>query len=228
MPPKAAGAKKPAAAAKTTKTAPAKAKAAPGKASASKAAPGAAKKTDSKDVTSKLANLSTEDSPKPAVVEIELKDLATVLKDDDGTMKSSKKWPLVVDPSGRASVFLRYQGGNYVDTHSPDSMQPSSLRRVLLGALRYGTQCILDFGDTDMLNIIKDRLEEIHKGLAADILDKSIIEKFAYLIHESDGPDYEESKFGPLITAAFEFIILSKLEASPEQLQQFYVIKIKD
>lgn len=44
--------------------------------------------------------------------------------------------PLVVDPSGQAATFLRYQDTNYVDTVNPDHLRPERIRLALLGARR--------------------------------------------------------------------------------------------
>lgn len=46
------------------------------------------------------------------------------------------RWPLVIDPSGQAATFLRYQDTNYVDTVNPEHLKPERLRLALLGALR--------------------------------------------------------------------------------------------
>lgn len=91
-------------------------------------------------MTDKLANLTTAEPPKPVVMEIELKDLAAVLKDDDGKIKSTGKWPLIVDGGGRAAVFLRYQGGNCLDAISPSDMQAETIRKRLIGSIRFVTE----------------------------------------------------------------------------------------
>lgn len=48
----------------------------------------------------------------------------------------SGKWPLVVDVSQQASVFLRYLDSNYVNACSATHMQRDKLRKSLLGAIR--------------------------------------------------------------------------------------------
>ncbi|XP_030839061.1 putative IQ motif and ankyrin repeat domain-containing protein [Strongylocentrotus purpuratus] len=191
-----------------------------------KAGPSASK--DTKDVTDKLANLTTAEPPKPVIMEIELKDLAAVLKDDDGKIKSTGKWPMIVDGGGRAAVFLRYQGGNCLDAISPADMQAESIRKRLIGSIRYGNNFTLDFGDSDMFNSCKDRFDEINKDLMNDVLDKSILQKYEYLITDEDGPDYEKDKFLPHVTCNFQFIILSKIDPAQELGNKFCIIKIKE
>ncbi|XP_041484597.1 IQ motif and ankyrin repeat domain-containing protein 1-like [Lytechinus variegatus] len=190
---------------------------------------GATSSKDAKDVTDKLAKLSTTDEqPKPVIIEIELKDLADVLKDDDGKIKSTGKWPMIVDSGGRAAVFLRYQGGNCLDAISPSDMQAETIRKRLIGSIRYGNNFTIDFGDSDMFNSCRDRFEEIHKGLMNDVLDKSILEKYEHLITDADGPDYEKDKFLPHVTCNFQFIILSKIDPSQDIRNKFCIIKIKE
>lgn len=46
------------------------------------------------------------------------------------------RWPLVIDPSGQAASFLRYQDTNYMDTLNPEHLKPERIRLALLGALR--------------------------------------------------------------------------------------------
>lgn len=53
-----------------------------------------------------------------------------------GELAAAPRWPLVIDPSGQAAVFLRYQDTNYVDAVNPEHLRPERLRLALLGALR--------------------------------------------------------------------------------------------
>ena len=92
-----------------------------------------------------MANLSTDDPPKPTVIDIAFKDLAAFLKDEDGKLKSAGKWPLLVDPSGKTAIFFRYQGGNYVDAIKPGDVQPESIRRMLLGSIRFEKIILISF-----------------------------------------------------------------------------------
>lgn len=55
---------------------------------------------------------------------------------DGGDPVAAPRWPLVIDPSGQAATFLRYQDTNYVDAVNPDHLRPERIRLALLGALR--------------------------------------------------------------------------------------------
>lgn len=57
-----------------------------------------------------------------------------------GDLVAASRWPLVIDPSGQAATFLRYQDTNYVDTMNPEHLRPETIRLALLGALRWGGQ----------------------------------------------------------------------------------------
>ena len=46
------------------------------------------------------------------------------------------RWPLIIDSSGQASIFLRYRDTNYVDALNPMNMEKDKLRLALLGSLR--------------------------------------------------------------------------------------------
>ena len=52
------------------------------------------------------------------------------------TWRPPPRWPLVIDTSGQAATFLRYQDTNYVDAVNPDHLRPERIRLALLGALR--------------------------------------------------------------------------------------------
>ena len=69
-----------------------------------------------------------------------------ILKDLTGTLASSKRWPFLIDPSSQASVFFRYCDSNFVNALSPRDMALNTLRRSLLGAIRYGKPLVIDLG----------------------------------------------------------------------------------
>lgn len=58
------------------------------------------------------------------------------LRGKGSDLVAAPRWPLVIDPSGQAAAFLRYQDTNYVDTLNPDHLRPERVRLALLGALR--------------------------------------------------------------------------------------------
>ncbi|ELW63402.1 hypothetical protein TREES_T100016033 [Tupaia chinensis] len=61
-----------------------------------------------------------------------------LMKDVGDRIRADGRWPLVIDPSGQAATFLRYQDTNYVDTVNPEHLRPERIRLALLGALSRG------------------------------------------------------------------------------------------
>ncbi|XP_039220583.1 IQ motif and ankyrin repeat domain-containing protein 1 isoform X6 [Crotalus tigris] len=60
-----------------------------------------------------------------------------LMKDVGGKMQADGRWPLVIDPSGQAAIFLRYRDTNYLNTATPADMAVEAIRLALLGSLRY-------------------------------------------------------------------------------------------
>ncbi|XP_074059274.1 IQ motif and ankyrin repeat domain-containing protein 1 isoform X2 [Macrotis lagotis] len=100
-----------------------------------------------------------------------------LLKDVGDRLKTDGRWPLVIDPSGQASTFLRYQDTNYVDTLNPARMQPDSVRLALLGAIRFGKPLVFDMREIDMFDMVKRQLESIQPGLSQELLSKELLNK---------------------------------------------------
>ena len=66
-----------------------------------------------------------------------MRELEEVLFQDVGDrIKSSGKWPLLIDESGQAATFLKYRDTNYICAINPSQMQPEVLRIALLGSIR--------------------------------------------------------------------------------------------
>ncbi|ESP00568.1 hypothetical protein LOTGIDRAFT_157845 [Lottia gigantea] len=109
-------------------------------------------------------------------VKIGLKKLAGVLFDDIGDhLKTSGKWPLVIDETGQAATFLKYRDCNCLNTLEKIDMEPERLRKALIGSLRFGKPFVIDMMDADMFQLVTERLDEIQKGLMDSILDRSIL-----------------------------------------------------
>ncbi|XP_029448138.1 putative IQ motif and ankyrin repeat domain-containing protein LOC642574 homolog isoform X2 [Rhinatrema bivittatum] len=70
-----------------------------------------------------------------------------LLKDVGNKVRLDGRWPLIIDPSGQAAIFLRYRDTNYLNTLNPADMQPETIRMALLGALRRLMDQCLSSGD---------------------------------------------------------------------------------
>ncbi|XP_002734393.1 IQ motif and ankyrin repeat domain-containing protein 1-like [Saccoglossus kowalevskii] len=162
-------------------------------------------------------------------VTIQLKQLVNILKDGDGTIKNTGRWPLVIDPSGRAGTFLRYQDTNYLQALSPDDMQPETIRKALIGSIRHGKTFTIDMIESDMYGNIKTQMDEIQKGLLDCLLSKDLLkdEKYLTIVKESDGGEYGQYKFNDLYMNDFVFVLVTQMSSPGEELlNKFYTVTI--
>lgn len=156
-----------------------------------------------------VAGEETEALPGAPVAVKALNDV--LIRDVGGKVAESGRWPLVIDPSGQASVFLRYQDTNYVNALSSRHVAPHALRRSLLGALRYGKPLVLDLGEVDLWPEMPRIFDQIQPGLLASLQDRSLLsnERYTSLIRPEDGEEYEANRFQDGRVRAFRFIVLS-------------------
>lgn len=70
-------------------------------------------------------------------VKCNIRELDEVLMRDVGNkISESGKWPMLIDPTGQATTFLRYRDTNYLCALNPQQMQPEVIRLALLGSIR--------------------------------------------------------------------------------------------
>ena len=154
-----------------------------------------------------------------------------LLKDVGNVVRSSGKWPLVIDVSGQASVLLRYIDSNYVNTLSKASMDANKLRRNIPGAIRYGKPLVLDLLEVDMWDEVERDFDVIQKGLLSRLMDKSLMQNEGYLElrRDSDGDDYENSMFDDYrIEKGFKCIVVTSNKfPSEELLESTYPLRVK-
>ncbi|KAL5251308.1 hypothetical protein ACHWQZ_G016861 [Mnemiopsis leidyi] len=170
-----------------------------------------------------------KEEAQPVGVQIVVKELEDVLIRDVGNrMSEDGRWPLIIDETGQASIFVRYSDTNYLNSVNPSNMEPERMRIALLGAVRYGKPLVIDMMGCDMFHVIKGRFDEIKEGLLDWILDKTLVteEKFNMLTKPEDGPEYEEKKFWARMED-FKFWLMTNSEPEPEILDKFYVIRVK-
>ncbi|EFJ52920.1 hypothetical protein VOLCADRAFT_115853 [Volvox carteri f. nagariensis] len=154
-----------------------------------------------------------------------------LIRDVGGLIAASGKWPLVIDTSGQASVFLRYQDTNYVNALNSRHMEPHMLRRALLGAIRYGKAMVLDLQDCDLWPEMPRMFDQVlvHPGLLASVLDRSLLkeERYTALIRAEDGEEYDKNKFQESRIRAFGFIVLtSSRQPNPQLVERMYCLRV--
>ncbi|KAK3089405.1 hypothetical protein FSP39_003377 [Pinctada imbricata] len=174
-----------------------------------------------------LSAAEDDNAPGLKVMIRELDDV--ILRDVGNKIKDSGKWPLLIDPSSQAATFLRYQDTNYLNALSPKEMEPNKIRMALLGAVRFGKPLVLDMMELDIFESVSDRFSEVLPGLMDKVMDKSIMEEENYLqlVKETDGPEYDKTKFNDYRKGNFRFFIVTKNPyPSDDLLDKTYVIRI--
>ncbi|XP_013375509.1 PREDICTED: putative IQ motif and ankyrin repeat domain-containing protein LOC642574 homolog isoform X2 [Chinchilla lanigera] len=125
-----------------------------------------------------LREQSKEEEEEAPGLKCQVTELHDVLMKDVGNRISADgRWPLVIDPSGQAATFLRYQDTNYLDTMNPEHLRPETIRLALLGALRYGKPLVFDFRDMDLFPVVQRQLDAVQPGLAQALLSRGLLEQ---------------------------------------------------
>ncbi|XP_077997734.1 IQ motif and ankyrin repeat domain-containing protein 1-like [Glandiceps talaboti] len=190
----------------------------------------AVKKATSSGAGAAAAAAPPAKKPEKVGIEINIKQLLAVLNDEDGKMKATGKYPLVIDKSGRAATFLKYQYANYMQAVNPADMQAESLRKALIGAIRYGKPLTIDMVESDMYENLGTQLNEVQQGLLDTIISKEILkeEKYMSLVKDSDGDEYTKDYLYSN-TDSFQFIIVTEKEDQKEELlEKFYTVRIPE
>ncbi|XP_036904804.1 IQ motif and ankyrin repeat domain-containing protein 1 isoform X4 [Sturnira hondurensis] len=140
------------------------------------------------------------------------------------------RWPLVIDPSGQAATFLRYQDTNYLDTVNPDHLQPERVRLALLGALRYGKPLVFDLREVDLFPVVQQQLEAVQPGLAQDLLSHRLLQQDRHLslLRPADAPEYGPTQFQEARLQQFRLFFVTKVRWPPaEQLQVLLPVRVR-
>jgi hypothetical protein len=163
-------------------------------------------------------------------VKVAVKELDDVLFRDVGNkIASDGRWPLIIDPKQQCATFLRYRDTNYINCLDQRHMNPDSLRKLLIGAIRYGKFAVLDLLDVESWDIAVQRFEDVQKGLMESLISKKLLQNEAYLslVRKEDGDDYKPERFLSGRMHNFKFIVLTQLFAPPEPLKdRMYCIQV--
>ncbi|XP_047641545.1 IQ motif and ankyrin repeat domain-containing protein 1 isoform X2 [Phacochoerus africanus] len=147
-----------------------------------------------------------------------------------GELTAAPRWPLVIDPSGQAAVFLRYQDTNYVDAVNPEHLRPERLRLALLGALRFGKPLVVDLREVDVFPAVQRQLEAVQPGLARELLSRALLERERYLslLRPNDGPEYGPAQFQEARLGHFRLFFVTKVRWPPaEQLRVLLPVRVQ-
>ena len=148
----------------------------------------------------------------------------------DSIMRDSDRYTCCVDLSGKAMTFFTYRDVNLVYAYRPDDVEPQSLRKKVMGALRYGKPLVLDYLSMAIdKEAVVELFDAVLPGLFQLIVTKQILqeENWSRLIREGDDPDYALDMWKPRNLEFFHFILVSKLPKLPEWCtDKFFVLKV--
>ncbi|KAM9689697.1 IQ motif and ankyrin repeat domain-containing protein 1 isoform 7-T9 [Dama dama] len=153
-----------------------------------------------------------------------------LMKDVGDRIRADGRWPLVIDPSGQAATFLRYQDTNYMDAVNPDHLRPERIRLALLGALRFGKPLVFDLHEVDLFPAVQRQLEAVQPGLAQELLGRGLLEQERYLslLRPTDGPEYGPNQFQEVRLQHFRLFFVTKVRWPPaEQLQVLLPVHVQ-
>lgn len=154
--------------------------------------------------------------------------LPLLTKDPEGKLKSSKRWPYIVDTNGLIPRLLQYSDVNLLEVTSKDQMEPDRIRKALMGSLRHGKPIVFDMGDMDLFSAINQFLDGIQSGLTTLVLTKKVLEEdcIEKLIKPNDDSEYSNPMFYQ--TEGFSFsVITSKEEVSDDVKSKMLVVRVE-
>ena len=162
-------------------------------------------------------------SSQQSVVDITLRQLPSAIED---SLYIQEKFPLIIDPTGQAGRFLKYQLGSYTRSDDIQNFTAENLNRYLVSALQFGRTMTVSFDSlegVDAHGIFKPTF------FPAEVVDRS---KFY-----TDGiwqsilkPDLGDPKQDEMIPSLdFVFVIVTTQNFIPDFLaSRMHVISVRD
>jgi hypothetical protein len=137
---------------------------------------------------------------------------------------------LTVDLGGKALTFLQYRDTNMCCYAHPAEIEPEVMRKLILGALRFGKPFVLDMMSLELDHeALTSLFDAVAPGLLNLLLTKRILKEEHYkaLIRERDPDEYGEMFWSEETTAHFQFLMVSKLPIPPEWCaESFFVLRV--
>lgn len=151
------------------------------------------------------------------------------MRDVGNKIKESGKWPLIIDPSGQVSIFLKYRDTNYIDMFIPKHTESEVLRLALMGAIRFGKMLVVDMRDVDMWYQVGMVFDRVQPGLLDSLLSREILqgEKYMSLVRPGDSEEYQKTSFMHGRLDKFCLTVLTRIKYPPQNLlDTFYTVTI--
>lgn len=167
---------------------------------------------------------------------INIRGIADVLlKDVGGLRQADGRWPLVIDPSGRTSTFVRYTGAVVFEQTELKEMDPQRLRRALLKGLLHGGCVFVDLGPFEFdVDAVEEPWNALERGLFTKLVDRSALysyllpRRFRSLITKDVAADFQEGAFVDENISKFVFGFVTKSRDPRWSFaKQFYSVNVK-
>lgn len=159
---------------------------------------------------------------------IKLADFAKFVEDnsqhynDDEELIEDKKWNLIIDTTGRASVFLQYKNACYIDVLNSAAMSKPRLLQSLSASLNFSKELIFNIENNENL---LDRVVESLNAIAPNLFDRLVNKDFEVDVLGNDclcwlDPERDPKKANDQIRSVtgFKFFILVKKKENLEKL----------
>ncbi|CAM9382190.1 unnamed protein product, partial [Discosporangium mesarthrocarpum] len=149
-----------------------------------------------------------------------LKELPGAIED---AIYVKEKWPVIIDTTGQAGRFLKYQRGSYLLAQNPADMSKENLRARLVGNLRHGGNMTIVFESlkgVDLDQYFDDNF------FPSAVLDRGLIfkeETWGRLLRQDQG-DPEAGSFLPRDDFVLILLINKDHELPPEVSTQLAVV----
>eukprot|EP00930_Biecheleria_cincta_P035647 TRINITY_DN2449_c0_g2_i2.p1 TRINITY_DN2449_c0_g2~~TRINITY_DN2449_c0_g2_i2.p1 ORF type:complete len:654 (+),score=175.98 TRINITY_DN2449_c0_g2_i2:38-1963(+) len=167
---------------------------------------------------------------------IQIKSIADILLKDMGGLRAQDgRWPLVIDPSGRTSTFIRYTGAAVYTMMELMEMDSVRLRTAFLKGLMHGSPLLIDLGAFEMpTEVLAEHFNNLEKGLFAKLLDRSVLysyllpRRFKSLINKDVSKEFDISQFLDDAIQKFVFgFVTSFRDPALDFAKQFYTISVR-
>ena len=149
----------------------------------------------------------------------------------DAVGRDTDRYSLVVDLGGKANTYFSYRDCNMALAYKPSDADPCVLRKLLLGALRYGKPFVLDMLSMPLeQETICELLDPVLPGLLGLLISRKIVQEvhYAKLVRDGDEEEYTDlSLYSDRALAHFHFILLSRVPVPPQWcVDGLFVIKV--
>lgn len=136
----------------------------------------------------------------------------------DDAVYMSQRWPLVVDPEGKAASFLRYNS-RIVNAMFADEVSPGNLRKALVNTLKSGTWLTFNFDvfEGDLSSFFSSDFPEA-------VLSVKEVMKDEFLRSLARPEELKVGKDDLVPRAGFKLIVVSKREEQTAWMKEHFML----